>query len=51
MLFLLSLAALYAEGMLLRAAELPRHDAMYVMLLPAVATLFLLALRVTGGCQ
>lgn len=44
-LFLLSLAALYGEGMLLRAAELPRHDSMYVMLLPAVATLFLLALR------
>lgn len=45
LLFVLSLAALYAEGMLLRGAELPRHDSMYVMLLPAVATLFLLALR------
>lgn len=45
LLFLLSLAALYMEGILLRAAELPRHDSMYVMLLPAVATLFLLALR------
>jgi serine/alanine racemase len=43
--FALSLAALYAEGMLLHGAELPRHDSMYVMLLPAVATLFLLALR------
>lgn len=45
-LFLLSLAGLFAEGIALRAAEWPRHDSMYVMLLPAVAILFLLALRV-----
>ncbi|MDQ6420978.1 acyltransferase [Paenibacillus sp. LHD-117] len=45
-LFLMSLAGLYLEGMALQAADLPRHDSMYVMLLPAVYVLFLLALRV-----
>jgi serine/alanine racemase len=44
-LFLLSLAGLFGEGIALRAADWPRHDSMYILLLPAVGALFLLALR------
>ncbi|MFD0590591.1 acyltransferase family protein [Paenibacillus sp. GCM10027627] len=43
-LFSLSLTGLFAEGMFVRAAEFPRHDSMYLMLLPAVYCLFRLAL-------
>lgn len=48
-LFILSMALLLAEGMLLKAAEFPRHDSMYIFSLPAVYFLFRWALLWKGG--
>ncbi len=48
-LLLLSLAALVAEGRLLHAAGYPRHDSMYISLLPSVTLIFILALQYRGG--
>lgn len=39
-LFAASLALLFAEGMLLNSADLPRHDSMYVFAVPATYFLF-----------
>lgn len=46
---LASLCLLFAEGILLRAYGVPRHDSMYVFLVPAVYVLFLLLLGRPGG--
>ncbi|OBZ17324.1 acyltransferase [Bacillus sp. FJAT-26390] len=47
-LFLLSLALMFAEGILLKSWELPRHDSMYVFALPATYFLFQWALLWKG---
>jgi serine/alanine racemase len=38
--FGISMGLLFVEGMLVRSFELPRHDSMYIFLLPAVYALF-----------
>ncbi|RIX51005.1 acyltransferase [Paenibacillus nanensis] len=48
-LFLASAGALLLEGILLRDAEFPRHDSMYIMLLPAVYALLQLAAQAKIG--
>ncbi|CAI6083495.1 acyltransferase family protein [Cohnella sp. JJ-181] len=47
-LFLASLAAMLAEALWLRAGEMPRHDSMYVLAVPAAYFLFLWALPYKG---
>jgi serine/alanine racemase len=47
-LFFLSLALMFAEGILLKSLELPRHDSMYVFALPATYFLFQWALLWKG---
>jgi len=46
--FTLSLGAMIAEGAALHALELPRHDSMYLFLLPCVYFLFHLLLTASG---
>ncbi|GIO30458.1 MULTISPECIES: acyltransferase family protein [Paenibacillus] len=47
-LFAVSLGAMFAEGLLLRSAGIPRHDSMYVFALPAAYCLFRWALSWKG---
>ncbi|REE88538.1 serine/alanine racemase [Paenibacillus taihuensis] len=44
-LFAISLGLMFAEGMLLHSADIPRHDSMYVFALPATYYLFRWALQ------
>ncbi|MFF2889919.1 acyltransferase [Paenibacillus sp. NPDC057967] len=44
--FLISMGLLFLEGILLREAGYPRHDSMYIALLPAVYALFGMAMGI-----